>query len=77
MEVIIKAHLIGLVEEILQINYRNRGHPDKVDQSQIRMETIDSNIFSSANEMPSTKQQNLNLFASCEKFWLYNANLMY
>ena len=32
------------------------GHPDKVDQSQSRKETIDFNIFSSANEMSRTEQ---------------------
>ena len=41
---------------VLQLNYRKRGNPDKVDQSQSRRGTIDSNIFSSANEMLSTEQ---------------------
>ena len=48
---------------------------DKFDQLQSRTETIDYNIFSSANEMSCTEQGNLNLFARCEKFWLYSVNV--
>ena len=45
----------------LQCVYWNRGHPDNENQSEGRIETIDSNIFKSS-QMPSTKQWNLNLF---------------
>ena len=38
-----------------QVDYY-RGHPDKVNQSHSRTETIDSNIFSSADEMSRTDQ---------------------
>ena len=60
--------------EPLQLNYRKRGHPDKVDQSQSRRETKDSNFFFSANEMSSREQWNLNLFARSEKSRLSSVN---
>ena len=55
------------------IYYRNWSQPDNENQSDDRIETIDSNIFNSsqsnvlfsnpANQMSSTKRYNLNLVA--------------
>ena len=41
----------------LQCGYCYRGHPDKVNQSQSRTETVDFSIFTtSANEISNTEQ---------------------
>ena len=71
----IHVFLMRVLTYHLHLNYRIWGHQDKVKQSQSRMETIDSKFFSSANEILSTKQWNLNLLTRCEKFRLYNVNL--
>ena len=47
---------------LVQCNCCYQGHPDNINQSQGRTETIDSNISSSANEMSRTEQWNFKMF---------------